>query len=93
MDATVPAVAAKPTVVEPAAAVTDAGTVRAGLSEESATVDPPAGAACDNVTVQLDVAPETKAAGVHWRLVTVTGAIVSEVVAELPFSEAVTVTA
>jgi hypothetical protein len=62
---TVPAVAVKAAVVEPAATVTDAGTVNAVLFEESVTAAPPATAALERVAVQDDVPPDTTDAGVH----------------------------
>ena len=52
----VPAVAVNVFVVAPAATVTEAGTVRRLLLLVSETVAPPAGAAADNVTVQVEVA-------------------------------------
>ncbi len=50
----VPAVAVNVFVVAPAATVTEAGTVRRALLLDSETVTPPAGAADDSVTVQVD---------------------------------------
>ena len=64
---TVPAVAVKLAVVAPAATVTDAGTVSAALLSETVTLEPPAGAAAERLTVQFDLAPEARAAGVHCR--------------------------
>ena len=85
--------AVKLPVVAPAATVTEAGTVSAVLFEESATEDPPVGAACVNVAVQLEVPPELTVVGVHCRLVTVIcGDTVTVAVFEAPFSVAVTVT-
>ena len=87
---------AKLPVVVPAAMVTDAGSINAVLSSESATVMPPAGAACDNVTVQVVVPPHPMLVAEHCRAATVIwtmGVIVTLVVFELPFSAAVTVTA
>jgi hypothetical protein len=55
----------KETLVAPAAMVTDAGTVTAALLEESVTVQPPAGAAGDIVTVHVDLPPEAIEDGVH----------------------------
>ena len=64
------------------------------MFEESATVDPPVGAACVKVAVQLDVPPEVTVVGAHCRLVTVIdGVTVTDAVPELPFNEAVIVTA
>ena len=85
-------------VVAPAATVAAAGTVRAALFEETVTAVPPAGAAFEIVTVHVDVLPDVTEAGAHCSAVTVggvtaTGATVTEAVAEVPFSVAVTVTA
>jgi len=82
-------------VVELAATVTEAGSVSDVLFDESATADPPAGAACESVTVQVDVPPEATVVGVHCNAVTLAGGgvTVMEVVVEPPLSEAVTVTA
>ena len=52
----VPAVAVNVLVVAPAATVTEAGTERSPLLLDSEIVAPPAGAAADKVTVQVDVA-------------------------------------
>ena len=80
-------------VAAPAVTVTEAGTVKAALFEESPTVAPPVSAAEDNVTVQVDVAPDATEFGEHDKLESVgTGGVtVTEAVA-LPFSVAVTVT-
>jgi hypothetical protein len=51
----VPAVAVNVLVVAPADTVVDAGTVRRPLLLDSVTAAPPTGAACDSVTVQVDV--------------------------------------
>jgi len=81
-------------VVAPAATVTEVGTVSAALLSETATLEPPVGAAWDNVTVQVALPPEMTVAGVHCKVVTVTGGVtVTSEVAEPPFREAVTVTA
>jgi hypothetical protein len=45
--------------------VIDAGTVMAALFEESVTKDPPPGAVCATVTVQVEVAPDAMLAGEH----------------------------
>ena len=93
---TVPAVAVKLAVVAPPATVPDVGTVSAVLLPEMDTVVPPVGAACEIVTVQVDLLPETIVAGVHTNDVTVAvvvGVTVMEAVFELPFSDAVTVAA
>src|SRR5262249_55208757 len=75
-----------------AATVTDAVTVNAELFEETATADPPAGAAFDKVTVQFEVPPDTTELGEHCNAETVAGVdvTVTDVLAELPFSDAVT---
>ena len=93
MAATVPAVAVKFAVVLPAVTVTDAGTVSAALFEESPTEAPPVSAARDNVTVQVEVAPDATELSEHDKLETAGagGVTVTEAVAE-PFSVAVTVT-
>jgi hypothetical protein len=91
---TVPAVAIKFAVVVPEATVIDAGTVMAALFEDSVTADPPAGAACDKVTVQAEVAPDTTVEGEHCKPETVVapgGVAVTEAVCEVPFTVAVTV--
>ena len=90
--------AVKFAVVAPAATVAAAGTVNAVLLSAKVTALPPAGAAFEIVTVQVDVLPDVTEAGAHCKAVTVggvttTGVTVSEAVAELPFSVAVTVTA
>ena len=94
---TVPAVAVKLAVVVPDATVTDAGIVSAVLlPSESVTVEPPVGAACDSVAVQVELPPELMVVGEHCSDVTVTvtvGVTVTAAVAELPLSDAVTVTA
>jgi len=91
---TVPAVAENVPVVAPAATVIEDGSVNAVLLSETETTLPPEGAACEIVTAHVALPPELTVEGVHCRLVTVTcGATVTEAVAELPFSEAVTVTA
>jgi hypothetical protein len=93
----VPAFAVKLAVVAPAAIVTEAGIVSAVLlPSESVTVEPPVGAACDSVTVQVELPPELMVVGAHCNVVTVTvtvGVTVTAAVAELPLSDAVTVTA
>ncbi len=61
----VPAVAVKVFVVVPAETDTDAGTVNNPLLLDSVTVAPPVGAACDNVTVHVDVPPVPKLVGLH----------------------------
>jgi hypothetical protein len=61
----VPVLAAKLAVAELANTVTEAGTVRPALSEDSDTVVPPVGAAFDNVTVQVLVALDARVVGEH----------------------------
>ena len=92
MAVTVPAVAEKLPVVQPAATATEAGTVTALFPEESATVEPPVGAACESVTVQVEELPDDTDVGVHTRLVTVTGVTVRDALVEVPLSDAVIVT-
>ena len=57
-------------VVDPAATVTDAGTVNEALLSDSVTVPPPV---FDNVTVHVLLAPDSKDPGVQLRLVGVGG--------------------
>jgi hypothetical protein len=92
--ATVPAVAVKLAVVVPAATVTDAGTVRAALLEESPTDAPPVSAAEVNVTVQAEVAPDATELGAHDKLETAGagGATVTVAVFVIPLKLAETVT-
>jgi hypothetical protein len=77
-----------------AATVTEAGVVKAALLSESVTTEPPAGAARDRVTVQVEPEPEATLAGEHCRAETVGGGgvTVTAAVAELPLRAAVTVT-
>ena len=92
---TVPAATVKLPVAAPAATVADAGVVSAVLLSETVTLMPPAGAAADKPTVQVELPPDTTLVGEHARLVTFTaeGVTVTEAVADPPFSAAVTVTA
>ena len=60
--------------VAPAATVTDVGVVSDALSLDSATEDPPAGAALVKVTVQVLAAPETRLVGLQATAETRTGA-------------------
>ena len=77
--------------LEPAATGIDATTVPL---YEIGTTTPPAGAACDNVTVQVTLAPEETVDGVHCSPVTLVCAVtVTEAIADPPFSEAVIDTA
>lgn len=88
------AVAEKEAVVEPAATVTEAGTVRAALLSEMATARPPEGAAPESDTVQAEVLPELTEEGEHTRLlITVSGLTVTDAVLEEAFEAAVMVTA
>jgi len=92
LEAMLPAVAVKPAVVATAATATDDATVSSVLFEAKATVDPPAGAAALNVTVQVLEAPDAKLAGLHCSNDTVTGGDVSVIEADCdpPLSVAVT---
>ena len=80
-------------VVAPAVTVTEGGTVNAPLFEESPTEDPPVNAARDNVTVQVEVPPDTTEFGEHDKPETAGagGVTVTEAVA-VPFNVAVNVT-
>ena len=89
---TVPAVTLNVPVVAPAATVTDAGVVRYELLSDSVTLAPPAGAAPDSATVQLDVPPDATIVGEHASEEIVTTGDTVTVVVVLPFSVAVTVT-
>ena len=91
---TEPAVTVKLAVEAPAATVADAGVVMAELLSDSVTTEPPVGAAADNVTVHVELAPAATLVGEHASLVSVTaGAVtVTAAVAELPFKAAVMVT-
>ncbi len=81
----VPAVAVKFADVAPDATVTDAGTVSAAALLERDTAIPPEPAACDSVTVQADVPPEPRLAGVHDTRLTAAGATSRiDAVCELP---------
>jgi hypothetical protein len=79
-----------------AATVTDAATGRTpALLDERPTMEPPVGAAEDNVTLHVVVAPDIMEFGEHTRpetmVVAAGGVTVTEVVA-LPFRVAVSVT-
>jgi hypothetical protein len=88
----VAAVALNVAVVDPAATVTEVGTVSAALLLESVTADPPAGAACVKVTVQLLTALCPRLVGLQATPDTKTGATRPIIaVCELPPSVAVTV--
>ena len=71
--AKVPVVALNAAVVDPAAIVTDVGTVSVALVFVSATVLPPAGAAWFRVTVQLLVPLGPRVVGLHAKAVTCMG--------------------
>jgi hypothetical protein len=60
-----PALAEKVADAEPAATVTEAGTLSAALLLDRLTVDPPVGAAAFRVTVQVLEPPEAKLVGVQ----------------------------
>ncbi len=73
-----PAVAVKFAEIAPDATFTEAGTVNAVTLLESVTVMPPVPAACESVTVQEDVPPELRLAGLHETRPTVDG-VTSEI--------------
>jgi hypothetical protein len=88
-EAIVPAVAVKVAVVDPAATVTDPGTVSPAVLLDSVTVPPPVFV---SVTVQLLVPPLLSVAGVHDTALTVTAvARAIDAVRVLPFNDAVSV--
>ena len=68
------AVALNVAVVAPAATVTDAGTVSEALLLPSVTLDPPVGAVCVSVTVQVLTALWPRLAGLQATVETRTGA-------------------
>ena len=68
------AVALNVAVVAPAVTVTDAGTVSEALLLASVTAEPPAGAVCVSVTVQVPAAFCPRLAGLHAAPDTRTGA-------------------
>ena len=86
----VPAVAVKLAAVALAGTVTDAGTVRFALLEDSVTDVPPVGAALESVTVHEVLALDARLEAVHVRDDRLAEAN-SEIMrgAELPLSEAV----
>ena len=89
---TAAAVAENVAIVAPAAIVTDAGTVRAALLLASVTEEPPAGAACVRVTVQVPTALCPRLAGLQATPETRMAATrLTVAVWELEPSEAVTV--
>ena len=87
-----PALALKLALVDPEAAVTDAGTVTVFKSDFRAIVNPPAGAALDKVTVQVVLPLGASEVTLHCSEERVTAAI-SEIVVGLEelLTEAVTV--
>jgi hypothetical protein len=70
--ATAPAVARKVATMEPAATVTDAGSVNTGVLLESVTTTPPEAATLDSVTIHVEVAPELRLVGAQESEVRVT---------------------
>jgi hypothetical protein len=78
-------------VEAPASTVTEAGTLTEALLEDSATVEPLAGAGAEIVTVHVALAPDSILAGEHVTLDTAAAVTVSDAVAVVPFSEAVSV--
>jgi hypothetical protein len=88
-----PATGIKVAEVVPAGTVTDRGDVTTGLSTETDTAVPPAGAACESFTTHA-VPPFTgTAAGEHWNEAIVKTSKDRLNVCEEPFSEAVIVAA
>ena len=83
--------AVKLAVEAPASTVAEAGTLRAALFEDNATIEPLVGAGEEIVTVHVEFAPESTVAGEHCRVDTAVAVTVSDAVAVVPFSEAVTV--
>jgi hypothetical protein len=88
---TVPAVTENVAVVVPIAAVTEAGTVRAGLLP-ARVMDKPLATALLNVIVQVEVSPDLNVAGLQFSDVgTARARSVSEELTETPFSVTVMV--
>jgi hypothetical protein len=83
----VPAAAVNVAVVLPDPTVTDAGTVNEAALLDSVTTAPPV---FDTVTVQVELPPDPRLAGVHIKPPSVTG-VISEIAVAclLPFSVAV----
>jgi hypothetical protein len=79
------AVAMNFAVVVPAATVTEAGTVSEVLLLDSATLDPPVGAAEFRVTVQLEEAPGIRLPGLH--VIDEKGETETETVAPVPATD------
>ena len=87
-----PAVPENVLVVDPAATVTDTGTVSRTLLLDRAIEAPPVGAAWDSVTVQVVAAALVRFVGLHVSPVTVVGAAKEiDACCELPLYVAVTV--
>jgi hypothetical protein len=61
----VPATAVNAADASPDATLTEAGTLSSALLLESAIVTPPEPAACESVTVQLEVHPELRLVGLQ----------------------------
>ena len=80
-----PAAAVKLAEVAPDATVTEAGTLKAVTLLERLTLMPPVPAACDNVTVHVDVPPGLRLAGLQDTWLTLVGATREiDTVCELP---------
>ena len=91
MVATEAAATVKPAVDVPARTFTEAGTFTKALFDDNATTDPLAGAGAEIVTVHVALAPDSILAGEHVTLDTAAAVTVSDAVAVVPFSEAVSV--
>ena len=87
-----PAAAANVALEAPAGTVTEGGTLAKVLFDNSAMIEPLAGAGAEIVTAQVALAPEATVAGEHIRLDTAVAVTVNDAVAVVPFSEAVSVT-
>jgi hypothetical protein len=90
--ATVEVVAVKFAKEDPAATMTDAGTLTAGLLLERATAAPPMGAQPDNVTVHVLGNPPRSVAGEQASEITTGAETVRDAVWDAPPKEAVRVT-
>ena len=86
-----PAAAVNVAIEAPASTVAEAGTVSEALFDDSATTEPFEGAGAEIVTVHVALAPEAMVAGEHVRLDTAVAVTVSDAVAVVAFSEAVSV--
>lgn len=81
-------------VEAPAGTVTDEGVVSNADVSDNATINPPAAAGLESVTMQAVLALEPRLAGVHCRFVVPAGAVTAtEALTEEPFSDAVIVAA